>query len=164
MTLAKAILENLERIGAMLPEVKDSGRTAIHILIHEVVWPDITFEGSTERMRKLLIDQGRNDAENWSEDAVRDEMPSLYEFTFLPSDSRGSFWDGWENDFPLVDSSSLLPFASDEYYFYLIGDNPDDESDPLVYSVDHEETDQQPHQRQGLTVGRFLSLLEAINL
>jgi hypothetical protein len=161
MTLSKEIIDSLERIGATIPKVE--GSTPIHILVHEVIWPDIAYEGSTERMRKLLIDQGRIDAENWSDETVRDETPSLFEFTFLPSDSRGSFWDGWERDFPLVDSSMLFPIASDEYHFYFIGGNPDDDTDPLVYSVDHEETDQEPYQRQGLTVSRLLLVLEAVN-
>jgi len=161
MTLSEAITESLERIGAMIPEVEDS--TAIRTLVHEVIWPDIAFQGSTERMRKLLIDQGRSDAENWPDDAVHAEMPSLYEFTFLPSDSRGSFWDGWEGDFRLVNPSALFPFASDENYFYFIGDNPDDPTDPWVYSVDHEEIDQEPYHRQGLTVSRLLSVLETVN-
>ena len=161
MSLSKTIVENLNRIGAMLPDVESN--TAIHALIHEVIWPDIVFEGSTERMRRLLVEQGRSDAEDWSDDAVRDEFPSLYEFMFLQPDSRGSFWDGWESDFPQVDSSVLSPIASYEYYFYFIGDNPDDDSDPLVYSVDHEETDQEPYHKQGLTVSCLLSVLEAIN-
>lgn len=161
MTLSEAILDSLERIGAVIPEAEDG--TAIHILVDGIIWPDLTFQGSTERMRKLLLEQGRSDAEHWSDEAVRDEMPSLYEFTFLPPDSRGSFWDGWEMDFPRVDSSRLFPFASDEYYFYLIGDNPGDDTDPLVYSVDHEETGQEPYHRQGLTVSRLLSVLEAID-
>lgn len=161
MKLSKIIIDNLERIGATIPEAEDI--TPIHILVDKVIWPDITFQGSIERMRKVLIDQGRSDAENWSDEAVRDEMPSLYEFTFLPLDSRGSFWDGWERDFPLVDSSMLFPIASDEYYFYFIGDNPDDDADPLVYTVDHEETNQEPYQKQGLTVSRLLSELEAVN-
>ena len=161
MTLSKAIMESLERIGATIPDVVDS--TPIHILVHEVIWPDITFQGSIARMRKILVDQGRSDAENWSDEAVQDEMPSLYEFKFLPSDSRGSFWDEWEGDFPLVNSSKLFPFASDENYFYFIGDNPDDDTDPLVYSVDHEEINQEPYHRQGLTVSRLFSMLEAID-
>ena len=161
MTLAKAITENLKRIGATLPDAE--GSSAIHILIHEVTWPDISFQSSTERMRKILIEQGRSDAVNWSDDAVRDEFPPLFEFMFLNADSRGSFWDGWESDFPLVDSSMLFPIASDEYYFYFIGDNPDDDTDPLVYSVDHEETNQEPYQKQDLTVSRLLSVLEAVN-
>ena len=82
---------------------------------------------------------------------------------FLQADSRGSFWDGWERDFPLVDSSMLFPIASDEYYFYFIGDNPDDDTDPLVYSVDHEETNQKPYQKQGFTVSDLLSVLEVVN-
>jgi len=118
MTLSKAITENLKHIGASLPDVE--GRTAIHVLIHDLI-PDIAFDGSTERMCKLLIEQGMSDVINRSDDAVRDELPSLCEFMFLQADSRGSFWDGWERDFPLVDSSMLFPVASDEYYFYFIG-------------------------------------------
>lgn len=161
MILSQIILDNLERIGAVLPKVE--AVSAIHLLVQHVTWPDSTFQGSTERMRKLLIDQGRNAAENWSDEAVRDEMPSLYEFMFRPPDSRGSFWDGWERDFPLVDSRTLFPFASDDYYFYFIADNPADATDPLVYSVDHEETDQEPFRRPGLTVSRLLSVLEVIH-
>jgi len=161
MTLSKAITENLKRIGATLPDVEET--TAIHVLVHDVIWPDIAFVSSTERARRLLIEQGMSDAANWSDDAVRDELPSLYEFMFLQADSRGSFWDGWESDFPLVDSSMLFPIASDEYYFYFIGDNPEDDTDPMVYSIDHEETNQEPYQKQGLTVSRLLSVLEAVN-
>ena len=161
MTLSKAITENLKHIGATFPDVDES--SAIHVLIHDVIWPDIAFVSSTERARKLLTKRGKNDVVNWSDDAVRDEFPSLYEFMFLQADSRGSFWDGWEQAFPLVDSSMLFPIASDEYYFYFIGDNPDDDTDPLVYSVDHEETNQEPYQKQDLTVSRLLSVLEAVN-
>jgi hypothetical protein len=160
MTLSKTITDQLERIGATVPDTEAG--PAVHVLIHEVIWPGLAFEGSTERTRQLLEDQGMSDVSNWSDVADRDEMPSLYEFRFLQSDSRGSFWDSWESDFPRVDSRSLFPFASDEYYFYFLGDNPDDQTDPLIYSVDHEETEWEPYHRPGLTVSRLLSILEAV--
>ena len=159
MALSNSILNHLKRINATLPQ--SAAGDAIELLTRHVVWPNVAFTGSTERMRRYLADQGLGDVAAWSEERLRDEMPSLYEFQFLQPDSRGKFWDGWEDQFASVDSTKLVPFATDDYYFYFLSYNTDDDSDPCMYSVDHEETDEEPYDEGGLTVSRLLSVIES---
>ncbi len=153
MTISEQILTQLHRIDARLPQ--DATGSAIAVLAHHVAWPDVAFVGSTERMRAYLAERG--DGEDWSEYELQDEMPSLSDFRFVKD---GTFWDGWEDEFASVDASKFLPFAADEAYFYFLTDNANDDSDPNVYSVDHEETDAEPYDEDGLTVSRLLSIIE----
>ena len=87
----------------------EAAGTAIRVLINEIIWPNDPFVGSMQRMREYLANRGFGDVAHWSDDAVRDEMPSLYEFRFLQRESRGGFWDGWETSFPSVDSAGSSP-------------------------------------------------------
>ncbi len=156
MPISNQIVEQLKRISATLLD-KNEG-SAKDILILKTDWPESSFAGSTNRMRDVLVDRGIDDASDWSDDAIRDEMPSLFQFRFLEAGSRGSFWDGWQNDFPLVDPTYMTPFGSDSNYFYLLAENPDDES--LVFSVDHEETDEEPYNGGGMTISQLLTVIE----
>lgn len=61
------------------------------------------------------------------------------------------------SDFPHVDPT-MFPFACDTHFFYFIAENPNDVSDPIVFSVDHEDTTEKPRGRS--TVGHLLAVLE----
>lgn len=159
MALSNTIIEQLRRINALLPQSSFGG--AIEQLVRDVVFPDVRFKGSMDRMRQCLSESGVCDVAERSEESIGDEMPSIYEFRFLQPDSRGKFWDGWEEDFPSIDPSKFVPFALDDYYFYFLTENPDNESDPLVYSIDHEDTFEEPYDEHGLTLSRLLSIIES---
>jgi hypothetical protein len=134
MALSPAIVEELVRLGAAHPDPRAGD--AVATLVREVVWPGGTFAG-------------------------RPGTPLVCGFRFLPPDSRGQFWDGWERAFAAVDPARLFPLASDDHYFYLVAANDDHSSDPLVYCVDHEETDTEPYGGRFRTVSELLSAIEA---
>lgn len=158
MPLSKSIVANLRRIGAVLPE-KGQG-SATNQLAFEVIWPAADFMRSNRLMRGYLKKLGRSDADAMSDDVLQDEFPLIYRLRFLQPESRGGFWAGWEQEFPAVDSTCHFPLASDDYYFYFLADNPRDATDPLILAVDHEESTMEPLQRQGLTAGMLLSIID----
>jgi hypothetical protein len=136
MALSPVIVEQLARLGAARPKPRSAD--AVAALVREVVWPDDTFT--------------RRPGEEW---------PLVRGLRFLPPASRGQFWDGWEQAFASVDPTRLFPLASDNYYFYFVADNDCDPSDPLVYCVDHEESDAEPYGGRFRTVSELLSAIEA---
>jgi len=156
--LSKTIEENAIRLGAILriPDLSN----ATEMLLRGVVWPDTEFCGSTVLFRERMLHLGFDSYEGMPETELQDEMPYLFDgFKFIAADSPGSFWDGWESDFAGVDPATVHPFGFDGHYYFLITENPHDESDPMVYSVDHEEVDSEPYNEDGLTVGNVLAVL-----
>ncbi len=136
MALAPAVVKQLARIGASVPN--PSTGDAVAALVHEVAWPGGTFA------RRPGTDG-----------------PLVCGFRFLPPNSRGRFWDGWERDFARVDPARLYPLASDDYYFYFVSANEGRPSDPVVYCVDHEETDTEPYSGRFHTVSELLLAIVA---
>lgn len=136
MALSPGIVKQLASLGATHPTPR--AKDAVSALVHEVVWPSGAFAGRPGSDRPLVCG-----------------------LRFLPPDSRGRFWVGWEQVFAAVDPARLFPLASDDYYFYFVAANDDDPSDPLVYCVDHEETDAEPYGGRFHTVGELLSAIAA---
>jgi hypothetical protein len=62
--------------------------------------------------------------------------------------------------FKRVDPSQLITFGTDENFFLFVADNSADPSDPLVFTVDHAETDQEPFDCYGMTLSTFLPVLQ----
>ena len=158
-TLAPIIKDNLVRLGA-IPQAPTS-LDPVDILINGINWPtDTEFRGSTERFREMMMADSSRDYQQMTEIELQDAMPHRCDsFRFLPASSRGSFYAGWQSDFSGVDATSMFPFATDGHYFYLIGYNPNDPADPLVYIVDHETTDETPYNKCSSTVGDLLAVL-----
>jgi hypothetical protein len=136
MGLSPAIVTHLDRLGAVLRNVHACD--PVTALIQEVTWPDSTFDRRPDT-----------------------EGPLVCGLRFLPSDSHGRFWDGWEKDFVAVDSARLFPLASDDYYFYFVATNANNPSDPLLYCVDHEEIDAEPFCGRFHTISELLSAIVA---
>jgi hypothetical protein len=136
MGLSQAIVGQLARLGAVLPH--PHAGDAVSALVREAAWPGGTFA------RRPGTDG-----------------PLVCGLRFLPPHSRGRFWDGWERDFAAVDPARLFPLAADDYYFYFIAANDGNPSDPLVYCVDHEETDAEPYDGRFHTVSELLSAIVA---
>ncbi len=122
-----------------------------------VEWPHQEFRWSERLFRSVLVNDGLTEAAEWSLEEVADEMLQCDpDFTFLKTMDEG-FWSGWQIDFPKVDSAKFLPFGADGHFFYFIENG--DVADPRVFSVDHEETGEEPYHSH-LTVARLLSCLE----
>lgn len=136
MTLSPAIVKQLARLGAA--HLTPCAGDAVAALVHEVAWSAGPFS------RRPGTDG-----------------PLVCGLRFLPPDSRCRFWDGWEQVFTAVDPTRLVPLATDDYYFYFVAANDSDPSDPLVYCVDHEETDAEPYGGRFHSVSELLAAIAA---
>lgn len=159
MSLSSVIVKHLARIGATFPNA--SAGDAVRTLVREVIWPDVTFTGSIRQLRAYLMRCGEVGVGSRSDDKLREPLPLICGFRFLRPDSRGEFWDGWEGAFPCVDPAKLFPIASDDDHFYFIAANDADTSDPVVYTVDHEETDAEPYDGRLRVLCHLLAVIEA---
>jgi hypothetical protein len=159
MSLSPAIVKHLARLRAVL--LTTPGRDAVTTLVWDVIWPDSIFTGSIRQVREYLTSQGAIGVQNWSDDKLGEELPIICGLRFLPLNCRGKFWEGWEASFPSVDPAMLFPLAVDDHYFYFIATNNADISDPLVYTLDHEETDVEPFNGRFGVVSHLLAILEA---
>ena len=139
MPISEKIKSQAVRLNATF--VNQTSKSAVDFLLNSVHWPRSVFTGSVARMREIIAANGEG-ARFSSEQSYRDYMGMLYQFRFL--ETPGSFWENWQEQFPLVDSTEFFPFAADDYYFYFLRENRSDKFDPLVYKVDHEETNLEP--------------------
>ena len=57
-----------------------------------------------------------------------------------------------------LDSRSFRVIGRDCHRYFLIGRNPNQQNDPLLYHVD-QATDESPFQPENVTVGRLLAIL-----
>jgi hypothetical protein len=158
MPLSSIIIQQLARIGAVIPETAEGN--AVKILVQDVVWPDVVFDGSISLFRDYLRSQGETRKAKFSDDDLRDLMRLVYGFRFLPANSRGRFYDGWEELFPTVDPTKLFPIACDDYYYYFLAANRKDAGDPLVYTVDHEVYDKEPWDGRFQNFSHLLSIID----
>ncbi|QDT28332.1 hypothetical protein Enr10x_36740 [Gimesia panareensis] len=146
--------EQIIRLGGLPAE--PTGQSAVEILTQQIKWPTGTFRSSEIRFR------GRHagtDAAEMTDTQIQDSvLVWCHDFEFA---MNGSFYPDWQADFTAVDTAQFIPFGADAHYFYLIGDNPQDSSNPLVYSVDHETVFEKPYNSEGTTVLSLLELLIA---
>ena len=134
MILHKRIVTEILRLDAQISDSSASSATVT--LTCDVEWPDVAFHADEPFLPKD-------------------------EFRFLTGDSRGRFFDGWEEHFTSTNPDTQIPFAFDDHYYYLLTENPNDLSDPLVLAIDHEELNEEPDDK-GLTVSTVLPLLRLI--
>jgi len=150
--LDRELRDHIIRLGGIPRE--PTAQSAVEILTRQIKWPIGTFRSSEHRFREQ---HSGTPYESMTDTQVQDSAPIwCYDFAFA---TNGSFYPEWQTDFTAVNVTEIVPFGSDGHYFYLIGDNSNDPSDPLVYKVDHETVSEEPYNRQGATVGTLLELL-----
>lgn len=152
--LTDAMKQNILRLGGTIPD--NLAQDSITALTRDIVWPEGEFTRSLTRFRNLIDDEN-----SYNEYELEDRMPWLRSLCFLKQDDQGKFWDGWESDFSGTDPSTHVPFAADEAYFYFIRSNSKNPDDPIVSTVDHEEVNEEPYDRNGFTVSMLLATIEA---
>lgn len=154
MLLDGELREQIIRLGGLPAE--PMGQSAIEILTQQIKWPAGTFRSSEIRYRER---HAGIDAAEMTDTQIQDSaLVWCHDFEFAMS---GSFYPDWQADFSAVDTAQFVPFGVDAHYFYLIGENPQDPANPLVYSVDHETTFEEPYNSEGTTVLSLLELLIA---
>ena len=122
-------------------------------------WPDGNFEGSVSLFKDYILETEGESFEGWEDYEVEDEMPSTNNFKFLVDPNNEGFYEGWEEHFKETSPEKYIPFASDDNYFYFLTQNPENENDPSIHSVDHEETSEEPYEENGLTLNSLLAML-----
>jgi hypothetical protein len=154
MSISKRLHHELGRLGARV--VGESPVSTAHVLSHHVDWPVGEFCQTKERIRAVLIDRGYDEKDL---DSLAGDFRIVYNLRFPAQ--RGEFWAGWQDQFKKLDPATFLPFAADDYYFYFVTDNADDPSEPLLFSVDHEDTSEAPYGMGGIFVSEMLATLVA---
>ena len=150
--LDSELRDHIIRLGGKPRE--PTAQSAVEILTQQIKWPTGTFRSSEHRFRGQHTGTAY---ESMTDPEIQDSVPTwCYDFEFA---TNGSFYPKWQTDFTAVNVAEVVPFGVDGHYFYLIGDNPNDPSNPLVYNVDHETVSEKPYNRQGATVGALLALL-----
>lgn len=150
--LAPELRSHILRLGGLPNE--PTAQSAVEILTQQIKWPTGTFRSSEHRFRDQ---HSGTDYESMSDTEIQDSVPIwCYDFEFA---TNASFYTEWQSEFTAVNPADTVPFGADAHYFYLVGNNPNDPSNPLVYNVDHETVSDEPYCRQGATVGNLLGLL-----
>lgn len=153
MGLHRAIKAELRRLG--ISHVRLSAKRPALELVGRIEWPQgLDFEVSLQRYRDL----GGGEFDDLDDESLVDEM-SFYGRGNLRFAAPEGFWKGWEDTFSGVDPDALKPFASNQDLFFFLGDSPDHPGDPLIFSVDHEMTDEEPSETN-LTLSILLAILE----
>ncbi|MBB1489188.1 hypothetical protein [Oceanospirillum sediminis] len=158
MNLTSIIKANLDRLNIKYDNL-DSIQELSEIK-NKIKWPDNFYQGSTELFKTYIQETGNEDFNGFEEFELEDEMPSTHNFRFIQDPQNIGFWESWEKEFTSVSPNKYLPFACDEDYFYFLCHNPDNENNPLIHSIDHEETQEEPYDENGLTLESLLALLE----
>ena len=148
---SSALRVELLRIGAR-PD-NPTAATAIEVLSQQIKWPQSLYRSSVRRYRET-----HPNTDGMSDLAIEDATACwCRDFRFSVS---GSFYSDWQHDFTGTDPDQFTPLGADSHYFYFLGSNSSDVTDPLVYNVDHETVNETPCNRR-ITLTEFLSLLAA---
>jgi hypothetical protein len=153
--LAAAGLRHAKRLGARPAGPTDTDPVAL--LTRGLEWPAGPHRWSGILAREALRELGW-DVDDMTRTELEDSLPRVHELEFLPPGHEG-FWAGWSDSFDGVDPAVWHPFATSSAYFYFIGVNPEEPGDPLVVSVDHEDTGEAPY-ASGATVSLLLACVE----
>lgn len=155
MPVTAQIERNLVRLMAVRLGAEPS--SALEALGKFIRWP----EGEHSQSRALIGNALKHLGYNHQAIASRhlsDMFHIVFNLRFVMQ--PGEFYEGWREQFTACDLSNFLPFASDDYYFYFLSLNPDDERDPLVFKLDHEAAHEPPSGCNNLTIGAFLESLQ----
>ena len=114
------------------------------------------FSARVPRFKEMLANYGISALDDCTDDELEEEMPLIVDLKFC---GNGGFYEGWQKDMPNV-PDDCIPFANDIYYFFFLKPNADDAADPLIFGIDHEETDSAPDDFFEYSTGMFLSILE----
>ena len=152
MTHKKQLEDQCLRLGISLSQV------SIDTLTDPARLPSGEFSAQVFRFKEMLSRYGISALDDCTDDELEEEMPLIVNLKFC---GRAGFYDGWQKDMPNV-PDDCVPFASDIYYFFFLKPNADVASDPLVFGIDHEETDSEPEDFFEYSTGMLLSILEPV--
>ena len=141
---------NILRVGAT-PQDSRSG-DAVEILTREIRWPASKFRSST----RLFLQHNPDAASSaLDETSLQDAMPvRCFDYKFADSDEVDEI-----QEILNLGASSLRVIGFDTHHYFLIGPNPDQTNDPLLYHVDHAGTDEPPYHPNDVTIGWLLAVL-----
>jgi len=128
--------DDLQRLGGSIDPSLDDGTPYSH-----VKWPWGWFKNDLDYARSRFP----------SEDLDEDDVTTRVQLDFQKLD------EDLEELFPGLDLKRFHPFAQDWAFYFFIDVQSADRDDPMVFSIDHEEMDEEPFERQPLS--RFLAYL-----
>ena len=135
----------------IINEIVRLGGTSTSNALSDIKWPEGTFSWSIERIHEVYTELA-----NENEYTLEDIFHPIRELEFV--DPNVGFWPGWQEMFSGTDNKRFIPFSADEAYFYFI-DSESIESNPNIYYVDHETTDEEPYHKSNFTLEVFLTIL-----
>ena len=148
--LSDEIRFNMTRIGAA-PR-NPCSNDAVEILTREIKWPTSKFRASSKLFRTL----NPNDVvEAMDEVGLQDAMPvRCFDYTFADPEEVEEI-----HGFLNLKDRSLRVIGLDIHHYFLIGPNPSQAKDPLLYRIDHAGMDEPADRSENVTIGWLLSVL-----
>lgn len=138
------------RLGGV--PISPRSRDPIQILAGEIKWPLTQFRSSTSLFHQRECDSS---LDTLDETTLQDAMPvRCFGFQFVAGDQADELQDVMQ-----LDVECFRAIGRDDHHYFLVGRNPRQANDPLLYVVSQQASDESPYHPEPVTIGWLLAVL-----